>query len=607
MIDATLPGDQRALRVVPASVELVLAENENSPLSLVLKPFEDIEEMAALEEKAFSLKEYARTDELKVSEAFSRELGNLEQKAERYSKSSTFLNRLANLAAAAGKVDVEEKYLARARTVSRDVFFSHRYGANLIAQHRLGEAEILFKGFDLSKDVQANLRLAYFHVVRYDLKKAAQMVSAAISIDPLDYGARLFEGAIHLLEGQYERAIFSFRCAAEERPTSSALNTNLAIAYISLGKTEKAFYALRRAVALNPLNLNAITIMADLAFKEGRSEEAVPCLRYYLQFEQTDVGTWARLAQSLLEIGKIDESIAALKRQGALKQSSSLWNNLGVAYHRRNDGKKAVESFKHAMQLAVEENTPHDFYLSARNVASIFQQSATSSELLKFTEGVLGKDSARNSLIYRELADIIMLRIHALFRSGKDGEAVDASEKILRAEESAPVLKIWAAIGLISWYSLNHEFDRAMMLVGEFRHKIDQFAAYDSGLRSQLINNIAYAYAEVDRLIEAEYFLSLISQKIHVEPYPTATLGLINIRKGNAERGVKLYEESIGISVRLEDKIRIRQKLNVELGKRLISSEPGRAKRFLAKALEVKDGEKGLQKQARMLLNLLSM
>ena len=602
MIDATLPEDQKTLRVVPASVELVLAENDSSPLSLILKPFDDLDEMASLEGKGYSLKEYARTDELKISDSFANDFDNLANKSDKYSGSATYLNRLANLAGAIGNLKAEEDYLERARLVSKDIFFAHRRGANLIAQNRLADAELMFKGFDLSTDVQANLRLAYFHIMRHDLLSASKQVEKAISIDPLDYGARLFEGAVRLVEGSYERAIFSFRLAAEERPTSSALNSNLAIAYIALGKTEKAFTALRKAVALNPLNLNAITLLADLAFKEGCNEEAVPSLRYYLQFEQTDGGTWERLARSLLEIGKIDESIAALKRQGALKKTSAMWNNLGVAYHRRNDNKKALESFKQAMVDAGKDDATRDFFLAARNIATIFQQNASSKELLSFTENILNIDSARLSLTHREFADIIMLRIHALFRSGSEIEAVKASEKILESPETSLILKLWAVIGLLSWYSLNQNFDRALLLAGEFKDRINEFSANDSNLRLQLINNIAYTYAEVGNLAEAEKFLSLISYKIHVDSYPTATLGLLNLRKGNVDRGIDLYEEAIRIATRVEDKSRIRQKLSVEVGQLLLESEPGRAKRYLSKAIAIQDGEKGLQKLAKLLL-----
>jgi len=51
-------------------------------------------------------------------------------------------------------------------------------------------------------------------------------VTKALTVDPLDFGARLFQGGLSLIQGKFKDAIYHFRLAAESRDTSSALYTN---------------------------------------------------------------------------------------------------------------------------------------------------------------------------------------------------------------------------------------------------------------------------------------------------------------------------------------------------------------------------------------------
>jgi tetratricopeptide (TPR) repeat protein len=602
MLNASVPEDQVTLLVTREPIQLVLTEGGRAGLSIALN--DDLAEMISLKGKGFSINDFAESNLERRRELFSTELSNLAKKSEKFGASATFLNRMANLAQAAGRLDVEAEYLDRVIAISHSSYFSHKKAVNLIDQNKHAQAEQLFLRLDLKDDVEANLRIAYFHIQRKEHEQAAQRVADAVNINPLDFGARLFEGAIRLVERKYEQAIHSFRLANEERPTSSALHTNLAIAYLGLGKSEKALAALRKSVALNPLNSNAVILLSDVAHKEVCDADAIPSLRYYVQFEQKNPAIWSRLARGLLQIGCINESIGALKRQGSLEQTSSLWNNLGVAYHRNGDFKRSLDSFERAMELE-HQILGRDFFLAARNAALILEQKKSPQDLLKFTELVVGVDTVRTSLTDRVLSDLVALRIHALFQVGDSASAIQASENVLKSEEVNLQLSLWAAITLLSWYPLNQRMDRALEISKEFSNKLDAIPATDNALKGRLINNIAFTYAEDGNTVEAEKYLSLITNQIHKEPYPTATLGLVHMRKGHLDRAVSLYEEAIRLAVTVNDKARIRQKLNVELGKSLISSDPGRARRYLTKAVATKSGEQGLLTQAEGLLKSL--
>ena len=93
----------------------------------------------------------------------------------------------------------------------------------------------------------------------------------------------MFDGAIQLWKGNWERAIRSFKVAAIENNSSSVLFVNLAAAYWRLGETDKAIRALKRAIFLDPVNENAVRFFADVMHLENTPELSLPYLVYILR------------------------------------------------------------------------------------------------------------------------------------------------------------------------------------------------------------------------------------------------------------------------------------------------------------------------------------
>lgn len=599
MLANKLPEEQANVIVVSRPIEVVLTEEGVTPLSLVLPPLEDLMDMRALQHASFSLSEYAQATWAKFEGVFRHELSLLEQRADEFSESPTFLNHLANLAELGGDRDKEGRFLAIGHKKFGDVFFKHRVAENLIVRHKTVEAEKLFREMDLRQDVFANLRLAYFHVQRREIDSAFEAVARAVGIDPLHYGARLFEGALRLLRGEYQSAIHSFRIATEERPNSSVAHANAAIAYVFLKKPEKALISLRKSVALDPLNKNAITLLADLSYKQNCNEDAVPALRYFLDFEQKDAPLWGRLARALLELGEIGEAIAALKRQGSIEDTSSVWNNLGVAYSRKGDKKRALESYKYAMEKDSEEPT-RDTFLAARNVALMFNENGDYQSLLKLASAIIAEDE--NQLIPKDraLCSLYMFFAQALRKTGRQREAISFLESLVDFSDICVPLKAWVVSTLVGRYSLTTQTrPRAIELARTIGVPLLKSTTLSPDAERSLANNLAFAFAEDGRVDEAQHLLSYLSRSIHNMPYQTATLGLIHMRKGHLERAMALYQEAIGLATGKDDKARIRQKFNYELGRALIERDPSRARRYLQKAIDEKAGEQELVEAAK--------
>lgn len=597
MLKPDLPEKQKSLVVDPRGMEVVLADDSGAPLSFVLPPMEEIQEIAELKGANQSIQELYAGKARQIIGEFKQALDREKRKAGRFLDSPTYLNRLANLAAAAREFDEEAHYLELARARSDDSFFSHRWGDNLLMRGKDIEAESLFRNLDLASDLYANLKLAAFHVYRKELDRAAERVEQAVNIDPSSYAARLFEGGLALVRGDYHSAVHSFRLASQERPTSSVLYSNLGIAYIKLGEPAKAFSALKRAVALAPLNLNAVFLLADYSFQQKLDEEAIPSLRYLLTFEQKTAGAWSRMARACMQIGRVHEAISALKREASLAESPGIWNNLGVAYHRLHDSDRALRAFKHAMTMSAE-SPDRTYFLAARNIAQLLANRSFDSRLLKFTRTVLEDDSSGICRSDSELSDLYAFYLHALRVTGRVEDMKKEAEGILTFSDVADSLSAWILATLIATYALQNETrEIALRLIEDYRFIIDG-VSLDANWAAMLYNNVAFALAEAGRLEEAEGYLRRIAKTMHVEAYPTATLGLIDIRKGNVERGFLRYRKAVGLATKREDKNRIRQKLDLELGRYWIERNRLKAARYLARAAKAA-GESVLSEQAK--------
>jgi tetratricopeptide (TPR) repeat protein len=600
-----VPKGEAKLEVVPERLHVVVAEDGSRALTLVLPPLDDLAEIDALKSQLVSLDESSDLLLEERRERLAAVLKSHKHKLERFSDSPILLNRLAILAAASGDREQESYFLELARDSADDDFFAHRYADNLVATKKYKEAREIFESMDLRVDAQANLKLAAFHLRDDDFNLAEDYVRQALEIDPLNFNVRLFDGGLALAKAQYDRAIHSFRIAATERPTSSAVQTNMAIAYFQLGLRDKALSALKRAVALDPLNPHAIILLADVAHRYRVYEEAIPSLRFFVQFEQKDAGIWARLARGLLELGKYDEAVAALKRQASLHETSAIWNNLGVAYCRSDQVQKALRAFKHAMERAGGERG-RDYFLSARNLVQLCTDRMSSEDVLALTRSLIDQDQQRMLLACEWLCDIYSFHMFALRRTGRNSEMVQLGRELLEQPDLAESLRYWVTAHLVSHFALyDHDKDTVLEFISDRRSWLENANPRDEWRKGLLFNNIAFALAEFDLVGEADAFLRRIQQKIHVDAYPTATLGLIQLRKGHLERAVELYEEAIHIASSRVEKIRIRQKLNLELGRYWVSSHPSRARRLLEKVAAEDEGEIGLVRQARRELSVL--
>ena len=185
---------------------------------------------------------------------------------------------------------------------------------------------------------------------------------------------------------------------------------------------------------------------------------------------------------------------------------------------------------------------------------------------------------------------------------GRQAEAFGLADQLMHVPEIADELARWIVTTQAAVYGLERNEDgKLTTLLDSYSDRLGDSALQDV----RLINNLAFGYAEMGRLVEAISCISKVSGAVHKDPYITATLGLINLRKGRLERGEQLYRDAVLLARTEYDKTRIKQKLNVELGRAYMERDSRKGRGFLKKAAEERRGESALAKQAsRMLTDL---
>jgi tetratricopeptide (TPR) repeat protein len=430
---------------------------------------------------------------------------------------------------------------------------------------------------------------------------ARAWVERAIELNPAGYAERLFEGALLLVECKYEDAIRSFKIAIDDRPSSAVAHCNLGIAHLQMGQLPRAFDRLKRSVALDPFNETAVVALADIGFAIKRDHDVVNTLRYYVEFEQTKAPVWGRLARSLLRVNAVRECILALKHQGSLGQSFSIWNNLGVAYAVEKDNEKSLQAFKQALHL-ISPGRVDDELMITRNIAQLLCSSKQYELALGVTKLVVDADV--NFLIATDArhCDLYSFHVLSLLRLDRREEAMALSSALLEQQALAVELAEWLVTSEIAIFGIDRSDDRRLEAV--LQQHGEGLVTNSSDVR--LLNNVAFGFAELGLLDRAQACISRVSHLVHVDAYLTATLGLVNFRRGRVEQAEKLYTEAISLAKSSKDKARIRQKFQLELGKALVTQDRIKSRRHLLLASKEREGEKSIAKQALQFLEGLA-
>lgn len=595
------------IEVKQRNIAIALSDDASVPLFLSLPPIDELQSIKKLRDDQASFLEVVAGSSDRFREHYAIQHQLLLRKQERFAKSETYLNHLANLAELSGDLNSGERYLRTAVSHATDRFISHRLAANLLRQRKFVELEANLADENAQNDYDTLLHITYSAVLRGDYDRALASIARALNIDPINYRGRMLVGALYLYRGEYQKAIQNFKIAAEDRGISSVLFFNIAIAYYCLGDIAKAKTAVVKAVSINPLSEEAIAFYADLTFKEGKASEAISCLEKYTRYEQKQSAMWSRLARAYYFTERLDDALVALRNEAASRGSPSVWNNIGVVYSRMGDTKRALQFYQHAIHEDVgkyEEGTQ----LALGNLLSLLNAQGMYQEALIISLPIVESDQFTELLKKKEISRFCIAHLSALVKSGNTVAASRLVDQWLRFPETSQQLQLGLISYQLSRYSLREpDQNKALHYAHMALHSLDACTTCAPELRPALVNNVVFAYLEFGRTEDAVKLLPDLAKAVHKSPFSTATLGLYHLMKGNIRRGEELYREAITLSVDQTARETIRQKMNLELGKAYLSRGDNRAARkYLEKAAHKKKSMVPiLQEQAMSVLTTI--
>jgi tetratricopeptide (TPR) repeat protein len=532
-----------------------------------------------------------------------RELSRLLRKEKHYKSSPTFLSHLATLSEFSGDMEGCAHRLRIGLAEDRTSYLRQRLGRMLIGLNDYSEAESVLKGANLRSDATANLGLAFVELLRGEFHSASRLVKSALEIDPTNWRALLLAGALELRESNSAQAIRYFRSATEDAESSSAPYLLLAAAYWRSSRTDKATEVLKRAVAMNPADENAAIFFADALMSEKRYDEACHAVGEFIRYEQKSAAAWDRLARCNFEMGFNQKALEALKHQASVSEGPAVWNNMGLVFWQMRDETRSGKYLAKAIESSVQEGFTS--YLPFYNAFIFLRSIGKPEEALKISE--LIPVERFPELARRPIASTLLaLRCDALADTGKVDQADEEFGRLFAIPGKNKNLYHALLVCATYFYSLVRRNGAKAIQCAEWALEEARKKKVAKEQLGPLLNNVVFVLLEFGRINEAEKILPLISPWVHKSPTATATLGLLHLKKGHFEAGKALYEEALALMSSGPRKQRLRQKMQLEIGKVLLDQGDSQvAGRHLREAETASTGLEAVEREASQLLRSL--
>ncbi len=571
-------------------VEIALNDNSIPDVFFELPPVSELQAIKSLYSFKVSVDEEVQNDTFNLKEIHRERYEKLKASYDWKRDSYTYLNRLANYCSLIGEEADATRYLEESLKASDgNPYVKHKLSLNYLRHNSYEDVEKMANDSDLDSDVEANLRLAYIHIKRYEVEKAEENIEKALSIDATHYMARVFHGAVMLLKGEFERAVRSFRVALQENNSSSSLHVNLAVGYAALNEYKKAKRVLSNAILLNPFNENAVLFYADISNYFGHNADAIPAIKSYLQYNQKSYVSWEKLARAYYLTSDYNGALHALRHQASIDSTPSVRNNIGLVNWKKGNYKSAVGYFNHALQDS--EIDSETLIIAASNFSGLLIEMKKFKESKIFIDSFLSQHDTAS--FNKKFIDSLGLNYVISLEGGGDYElATEFAEKLLSSGVHTAEVRAWLYLHLIVYHaaiSPNEEkaqyySQEVLKLLKESTRNLPEILVQRS------LNNVMFSALTFNDIEKAKSVMIKLNKYVHHDPYVTATFGLYKIKKGNLEDGAKLYNEAVSLVSDKHDKNRIRQRMNFEIGNQMLSMglDKSLATKYISKAIKEK-------------------
>jgi tetratricopeptide (TPR) repeat protein len=196
----------------------------------------------------------------------------------------------------------------------------------------------------LEEGAITDARAAFGMVLDRDVAHAAARAGVARTFNA--------EGIVLSERGDWDRAIFCFKRAADLDPLWSGPCVNLGVVFGRLGKLERALSAYECALERDPSNPVAYFNVATTHQELGHHADAISHYEQLLEVCPEFPQVRTALANALGESGETDRAIALLLEELEIDAGSvTAWSSLGLAYICSGNTDRGEQCLKRALEL----------------------------------------------------------------------------------------------------------------------------------------------------------------------------------------------------------------------------------------------------------------
>lgn len=333
--------------------------------------------------------------------------------------------------------------------------------------------------------------------------------------------AQSLKGDLLIEQGRYEEAITAFRASLSENPDSPDTLSNLGFAYAVVGSLRKAIHATTAAAAIDPLDRCIGRNLTTLHILCGQKREAVTSISRLAGHHPLDLDLMLDMAEVMRATG---DNARARHHLHKLKLIPKMVNAGPVIQAKLDLSLKLTEqpiAYAQAFSAALHALEQCDY--NSKRIARIFTSAAQGVDNLAAIESSYGRllaHQSRESLLGIE-SRLALLKFDF-------SQCLETTKEWLECEPFSADAFV-AATYLNTLFAGKHKVAAELGRVGIAR-----------GIRSStLANNTAFALAMDGELDKASRRLPKISDFKQA----LSTAGLIEMLRGNVERGIAMYEE----------------------------------------------------------------
>jgi serine/threonine-protein kinase len=217
------------------------------------------------------------------------------------------------------------------------------------------------RALELDPDlVESRILMVFIYLSRGEKAKARAEVARLARKAPNEAAVYFVKGALHRLDGEYDRALRSFSKLARLDPAARVVaGYNRARVLMYQHRFDDALLELEQAAAIQPDHPLVRTFQAVVLGRRGDPADAVKVLKEVLEEHPTMDGIRPLLAQQLVQLGDIEAARAQLtdrvRETAAADHDIAYW--LATAYAMLGDDEDAFEWLERAIDLGNENRT----------------------------------------------------------------------------------------------------------------------------------------------------------------------------------------------------------------------------------------------------------